>query len=194
MSFIKKYCFIAVIILISICSFYSLGFFDKYLVFEDVYNKNYVFGGFSYTGQLKDGKFENIGFMELSNGSKIFAQFENGVFSGKFIYIDKDMLCFKGTYENGIITDGVFSNPKGDAVIKNTNNVVFSSTDGWSYTGKVNFNGQCGRGTFKYADGSIYEGEFLRGLANKKGTYYNENGDVVYSGDFYNGSFNFTKS
>ncbi len=193
MSFIKKYSPVLVVIFISVCALYSLGFLDNYLI-KDVSSKKYVFGDFSYTGQLKNGKFENTGLISLSNETKFWGQFKNGDLTGKFVYIDSDMLCFVGTFVDGTIVDGVFSNNIGRAIIKNDNNVNFESFKGWSYTGKINSTGQYGFGGFKYVDGSEYKGDFLHGLANNNGTYYTKDGEVIYSGNFRNGLFDLPKT
>ena len=59
MSFIKKYYPTMIVLIILLCSFYSLGVFDVYFI-ENVCEKKYELGDFSYTGELKDGKFEEF--------------------------------------------------------------------------------------------------------------------------------------
>ena len=170
MSFIKKYYPVFIVVLVFVCAIYSLGLMDEYFM-EDVYCKNYELGDFSYTGHLKNGKFEKDGLISLSNEAKFWGQFKDGDLIGRFVYIDSDMLCFTGTFKDGVIVDGIFTNNLGRAIVKSDNNVDFKGFKGWSYVGKINTNGPFGFGNFKYADGSEYRGEFLGGLANKNGTY-----------------------
>ena len=186
MSFVKKYYPTLVILAVVLCSFYSLGIFDIYFI-EDVSEKKYELGDFSYTGKLKDGKFEDTGVIYLEDGAKFFGQFRNGNFSGNFVYVNKDMLSFYGTFTDDTIVDGIYSNEKGKAVIKNDNKVNYKSFENWSYEGDFNINGQCNMGTFIYPNGNKYEGEFLNGLANNNGTYYTSGDEVIYSGNFQNG-------
>ena len=183
---IKRYCPSVIVFIIFLCSFYSLGGFDIYFI-EDVCEKKYELGDFSYTGNLKDGKFENTGVIYLADGSKFFGQFKNGNFSGNFVYINKDMLSFCGTFKDDVIVDGIFSDEQGKAIIKNNNDVDYKSFENWCYSGKVNINGQYGNGTFVYPNGNKYNGEFLNGLANNNGTYYTKNGEIIFSGNFQKG-------
>ena len=165
MSFFKKYYPTMIILIILLCAFYSLGGFDIYFI-EDVCEKKYELGDFTYTGQLKDGKFDNMGVICLDDGSKFFGQFRNGNFSGNFVYVNKDMLSFYGTFKDDTIVDGIFTNERGKAIIKNDDNINYESFEKWSYIGKVNINGQYGLGTFIYPNGSRYDGNFSNGLAN----------------------------
>ena len=46
-----------------------------------------------------------------------------------------------------------------------------------------------GQGSFTYADGSFYQGDFMNGKRHGKGTYTHFDGSI-YSGDFKNGKYN----
>ena len=62
--------------------------------------------------------------------------------------------------------------------------------EGDIYIGKMDFRGRMiGEGTYIFAEGDRYEGEFSENQFSGKGTYYFASGDV-YEGDFQNSDFN----
>ncbi|MBP5427398.1 MAG: hypothetical protein J6Y29_05885 [Clostridiales bacterium] len=170
---------------ISICSLYAFGLFDS-IYMEYVENKRYELGGFTYTGNLVDGKFQNKGIITLGDKMCV-GEFKKGKFDGFFTYSDNNDFLMYGVYQDGDIVGGGIKIQDGGIAINKDNEIKYRSGSGWEYTGKLGKNGQYGFGKFTYKDGSSYEGDFSKGLANGEGDFRCKN--MSYTGDFLSGLF-----
>lgn len=178
---------ILTLIIIFICTIYSLGFFDQYFM-KKVNEKNYKLGNFLYTGTILNGKFQDEGIIIFLDSDSVYkGSFKDGYFNGPFTYISQNGWSLRGIFENGYVLDcELLTN--NDKILINKNS--YKSNKGWSYIGDLNKTGQNGKGIFNYADGNKYEGYFSHGLATESGTFCDKDGTIKYQGNLLNGLFN----
>lgn len=174
------------LIFIFVCWAYSFGALDMFLM-RYVEYKEYELGGFTYTGNILDGKFQNKGIITIGNRAQYVGEFDKGKFDGFFTYSDNDNFRIYGVYVDSDIIGGGINTKNGKISIIEDNEILYKSNNGCEYRGKLGINGQYGLGIFTYKDGARYNGNFIKGLANKKGTYSSK--DISYEGNFLNGLF-----
>ena len=170
-------------IILSAC--YALDLFGGRNVLQ-VDDKEYEAGGFNFSGELADGRFSGYGVIDLLNGERYRGGFSDGRFDGEGVFDHTSHNWrFAGVYTEGQADGGTFYLAD-DTIVFNEN--VFTGSI-WSYSGALSEQGQSGVGTFVFADGSVYSGSFLSGLANGEGAYTTAGGDTVYAGSFKDGLF-----
>lgn len=165
---------------------YSFGVFDVFLM-EYVNDREYELGGFTYTGNIVDGKFESKGIITVDNHAQYVGEFDKGKFDGFFTYSDNDNFRIYGVFVDDNIIGGGVNTAEGKISIIENDEILYKRNDGCEYRGNLGANGQYGQGKFTYKDGSSYEGNFQRGLANKEGVY--SSNSIRYEGSFLNGLF-----
>lgn len=168
------------------CWAYSLGMLDKFFL-QYVEYKKYATGDFTYTGNMLNGKFQNKGIVTVGNRAQYVGEFDKGKFDGFFTYSDNDNFRIYGVYVDSSIIGGGVNTKNGKISIIEDNEVLYKSNNGCEYKGKLGASGQYGIGSFTYKDGGKYEGNFLKGLANKEGVYTFDG--ISYEGNFLNGVF-----
>ena len=109
--------FFAAAVVLSAC--HALGVFgDESLIWVD--GKKYPIGGFTYIGELKNGKFNGVGWIYMENGENYTGGFADGRFEGEGTFTDADgNIIYSGGFKNGLF-DGYG---------------VYTSPGGWSYEG-----------------------------------------------------------
>jgi hypothetical protein len=121
-----------------------------------------------YLGQIKEGKFEGKGELNIKGISKYNGEFKNDLPEGKGIFED---------YENNYKYDGDWSMGK-----KNGRGVLVFS-DGTKYEGDFKNDLYDGNGIIKFNNGNVYEGEFVEGNIKGKGKFVWNDGKK-YDGDY----------
>jgi hypothetical protein len=155
-----------------------------------VERKEYTSEGFVYTGTLFDGKFDGEGELTFSNGDTYKGGFSDGRMDGPGTYRAASGWRYEGVFLQGEMTElGVLYAENGDVLRREEDIFAFVSAQGWAYAGGLDERGQTGKGKFVFPDGSVYEGDFLRGLADGQGSYTAPNGESVYTGGFRAGLF-----
>jgi len=154
----------------------------------------YPAGGFYFSGLLKNGYFNDNGFIRFDDGDTYIGGFTDGRFDGEAVYnggvgADGDW-SFDGVFQTGRIGSGVFYLNDGTAVVfDNSKNITDYISQSWQYSGGLNERGQNGMGRFTFEDGSVYTGDFMNGLAFGEGVLTDASGNTVYYGEFVNGLF-----
>ena len=121
-----------------------------------------------YMGQLKEGKFEGKGELEIQGVSRYKGEFRNDLPEGKGIFED---------YEN-------FYKYNGDWVMGcKTGRGVLEFSDGTKYEGEFKNDLYDGIGVLKFSNGNKYEGEFVEGNVKGKGKF-NWNDGKRYDGEY----------
>jgi len=154
----------------------------------------YVSGGFTFSGELKDGQFSGDGTINFQDGSRYRGEFDDGRFDGEGAFHNNDGTDagdwrFYGTFQNGRAASGTFYLNDGAEITfdrSQAENTVVSPA--WQYSGSFNESGQSGTGSFTFEDGSVYTGEFFGGLAHGQGIYTSSEG-WFYEGSFQDGMF-----
>ncbi|MDY6784506.1 MAG: MORN motif-containing protein [Cyanobacteriota bacterium] len=121
-------------------------------------------GGDNYVGFVANGLPNGRGTFVYSGGDRYEGEFRNGLPNGRGRFVFQDDARYEGTFRNGVFVSGraIYSN--GDVyegsfdVVRNVESGEVSSQPG-------------GRGTFRFANGSRYVGEFFAGQPFGKGTF-----------------------
>ena len=176
---------IAVVVLFA-C--FALGVFDGEGV-SAVRDKDY--DEFTFSGNLRSGRFTGFGSISFRDGQSYSGNFALGRFDGEgTMYGPPQAWSFDGFFREGRIGSGVFNDRDGVSIVYERGETAdILHGDLWAYEGGFNELGQNGTGSFTFADGSVYTGGFMHGLAEGSGVYLNSFGDVVYAGDFKEGLF-----
>lgn len=165
---------------------FSDGVFEGYGLLTDI-------NGLVSEGTFRKGKLNGIGVLKFSKGDKYIGEFKDGLRSGNGRMIWADGNTFDGEWKNDTIN--------GKGVIRRKGLHVYAGkfTDG-KYDGqgvKVFENGDIFQGihraqwplsgTYVYANGDTYEGEFKGNMMDGKGVMVFSNG-AKYEGDFVKGA------
>lgn len=120
--------------------------------------------GNSYKGEWIEDKKSGEGTFQFTNGNKYVGQWQNDKYDGE------------GTlfYANGTIEKGIWANSE------------FLGSENLSSTGCISGNCTDGFGTYSYASGGKYVGEFVDGLRSGSGTFTWEDGQW-YKGNWKEG-------
>ena len=168
-------------------------------------------------GELKDGKLEGKGEMEIKGKYKYIGDFKHDLPNGKGYLED---YVNKYTYD-GDIVDGI---KDGKGILEYIDNTKYEGdfkedlydgegilkfNDGKIYEGEFKGGKIKGAGKFKWQDGKIYEGEYNNNMKNGNGKFFwNENkyydgqwvnnkqhgrGKIYYNGEEIEGIFRFGK-
>jgi len=121
-----------------------------------------------YLGQIKEGKFEGKGELNIEGISKYNGEFKNDLPEGKGIFED---------YENNYKYDGDWS------LGKKNGRGVLEFADGTKYEGDFKNDLYDGNGIIKFNNGNVYEGEFVEGNIKGKGKFVWNDGKK-YDGDY----------
>ena len=121
-----------------------------------------------YLGQIKEGKFEGKGELNIEGISKYNGEFKNELPEGKGIFED---------YENNYKYDGDWS------LGKKNGRGVLEFADGTKYEGDFKNDLYDGNGIIKFNNGNVYEGEFVEGNIKGKGKFVWNDGKK-YDGDY----------
>ena len=121
-----------------------------------------------YMGQLKEGKFEGKGELEIKDVSRYKGEFKNDLPHGKGTFEDfKNFYKYEGDWENG------YKNGRG----------VLEFLDGTKYEGEFKNDLYDGNGVLKFSNGNKYEGEFVEGNIKGKGKFVWNDGKR-YDGEY----------
>ena len=177
---------------------------------KDGYGIYYYKNGEKYQGEFKEDKKDGHGIYYYLDGERYEGEFKNGFAEGRGTYYFTDGEKYVGDYKedkrdghgiyfysNGNTYIGGFKNGKKDGkgalydsngnkikdlYFRNGQRIKKKEEDEEADILKEKINGIF---TKKYQEGK-YEGQFVNGLKNGKGTYYFDNGDK-YVGDFRDG-------
>lgn len=134
-------------------------------------------GGAIYVGQFMNGEIHGQGICTYADGSRYEGQWKHRYPEGYGTKNWTDGRQFSGQWRRGqpVQENGVFQQK----------NQPFTALDGGfvSQSGCIKGNCQNGQGTYAYADGSRYEGQFLAGQPHGQGVFNYPNGDY-YRGQF----------
>jgi S1-C subfamily serine protease len=149
-------------------------------VWHNCFGSQIMSNGDKYIGEFKDGRRNGQGTYYYDEGVYYAGEFKNGKFNGQGTTYYTD-----GKMKQGIWKDGNFQYAKTPNALKKPTRVagVTNLPDCPKNTWHNCF------GTFNYANGKIYVGEFKDGRRNGQGTYYYDEG-AYYVGEFKNGKFN----
>lgn len=182
--------FLAAVVTAAIALFacFSLGVFGGDGVLR-VDNKDY--NEFTFSGNLEDGHFSSYGTVYFQDGDRFSGNFTEGRFDGAGVfYATAGHWTFDGVFQNGRIGGGTLITGSGQPVTFERGQSGGTLTaDTWRYEGSLSERGQSGVGRFVFADGSVYTGGFLRGLADGEGTFADASGRIIYKGGFKDGLF-----
>ena len=121
-----------------------------------------------YLGQIKEGKFEGNGELNIEGISKYKGEFKNDLPEGKGTFEDfENLYKYNGDWEMG------YKNGKG----------VLEFHDGTIYEGEFKNDLYDGNGIIKFNNGNVYEGEFVEGNIKGKGKFVWNDGKK-YDGDY----------
>ena len=121
-----------------------------------------------YLGQLKEGKFEGKGELNIEGVSKYKGDFEYDLPNGKGIFEDfENLYKYNGDWEMG------YKNGKG----------VLEFHDGTIYEGEFKNDLYDGTGVIKFNNGNKYEGQFVEGNIKGKGKFIWNDGKK-YDGEY----------
>ena len=151
-------------------------------------------------GMWKDDKFSGWGRDSRSNGDVFEGRFENGMITGKGIFLDSKKNKYIGDFKEmkrwgkgklvtkEIFYEGEFLDNKlnGKGYIKFLKNEL-------EYSGTFKSDQIEGRGIFKWKNGDKYEGEVKNGKMHGIGKFKCHNGQI-YNGTFENGQIKDKKS
>ena len=152
-------------------------------------NALYDEGGFAYTGTLRAGKFSGQGRIEFAEGGWYEGGLAGGRFEGAGAFGSVDGWEFEGTFSGGKPVRGRFRTEESEFEADQESG-AYALPEGWRYMGLLGAKGPRGQGTFTFADGAVYQGEFLNGTpGGGQGTYTNAAGMVVYTGGWSGGLF-----
>ncbi|MEO0777999.1 MAG: caspase family protein [Bacteroidota bacterium] len=137
--------------------------------------------GAKYVGEFEAGEIHGLGVCYYTNGSKYSGQWEHRYPNGKGTKTYPDGTKWTGQWKMGKMVD-----EQGN-VLEETWVAKGEEADDGTNIQSGCISGDCvnGRGVFAYADGSKYEGEFVRSRLEGQGTFYYPNGDK-YVGAFRN--------
>lgn len=113
-----------------------------------------------YTGQFKDGVRSGIGTYEWNTGQKYSGQWQNDLRHGEGTYYESD-----GTVKIGVWKAGVYSGKAGEV-----SGCIYGDCAG-------------GYGTYLWASGEKYEGNWMSNMRNGQGTNYFIDGEK-YTGEW----------
>ena len=173
---------------------YAIGGLDNDSVME-ADSDEYGSGGIVYSGGLKNGLFNGLGYLAFLDGDNYYGSFRDGRFDGEGVYSYNDNTGalawqFKGLFQNGQTNSGKLYNDDNSLVIYvRSSDMDTLVGQNWRYSGSFDTRGQNGFGVFTYHDGSVYYGDFKNGLADGTGTYADTNGNMIYAGGFSSGLF-----
>lgn len=132
--------------------------------------------------QCVDDKYNGGGVATFANGSHYDGEFHDGHLSGRGVFYRQPGTS--GSRMEGNFTDGVLNGP-GRYVFPDVNE---------SYEGNVVDDEYDGTGTYRFSNGSFYEGEWSHGLPNGRGVWHATAGGPFgqphdYAGTWVNGCF-----
>ena len=153
---------------------------DNYYLYKGSMNKKNEISGKGY---------------QITNNYLYYGNFQNNLFNGKGLLINKDGSSLFGDWVNGVCTGKGFLKVnnkfeyEGDFFgNKKHGRGVETYPDGSKYDGEFKDNQKNGKGKCILSNGEIYEGEFKDDLFNGKGTYKWTLENREYTGDFKNGN------
>ena len=121
-----------------------------------------------YIGQLKEGKFDGKGELEIKDVSRYKGEFKNDLPHGKGTIEDfENLYKYEGDWESG------YKNGRG----------VLEFLDGTKYEGEFKNDLYDGNGVLKFSNGNKYEGEFVEGNIKGKGKFVWNDGKR-YDGEY----------
>ena len=176
----------AVVAIIAVLACFALGAFDGDGVVT-VDNKDFM--EFTFSGDLRDGLFHGYGSVNFNDGERFSGEFYGGRFDGQgAFYSANDEWNLYGVFLSGELNIGKLNTDHGRAVtLERDAGSATLTGEAWLFDGSVNDHGQIGEGTFVFADGSVYTGSFLNGLADGEGTLMDSSGRIIYEGGFKEG-------
>jgi hypothetical protein len=177
---------VALLIVASAC--FALGVFDGDGVVP-VDGIDYV--EFTFSGGLRDGLFYGLGSVYFHDGERFSGEFADGRFDGPgAFYSAQGEWNFSGVFLSGEISEGTLITDRGETVTLERGDAVdMLFGEAWLFGGSFDYRGQTGHGTFVFADGSVYTGSFLDGLADGDGTFKDAAGRMIFLGSFSGGLF-----
>jgi len=148
---------------------------------------------FSLIGMWKEDKFSGWGRESRCNGDVFEGRYENGLLSGKGIFLNAKNDKYIGDFKymrrwgkgklatNKFIYEGDFYNND----IHGKGQIIFIENEA-EYKGSFQKNKISGKGVFTWKNGDRYEGEVQNGLLHGLGKYIYKNGKI-FEGIFYKG-------
>ena len=139
--------------------------------------------GAIYIGEFMDGEIHGIGACHYSDGSKYQGEWVYRYPEGRGTKTLPDGTKWTGRWKKGQPIDD-----NGDIVLNlfPGKDIAAEEGNGNIQTGCISGDCENGEGAFAYADGSKYEGRFVKGKPGGKGVFTHFDGDR-YEGEFKNG-------
>jgi hypothetical protein len=142
--------------------------------------------GDRYEGSFTEGQFHGQGTMYYVNGSRYYGSWKNNEKDGQGTFVDSNGRTKTGIWRNGQLVETA-ERPMVQSTHQQSNH-----NEAGNHSVSTGFERDCneeycrdGLGTYIYADGSKYVGEFKYGYPEGKGKVYYANGDV-YEGSWAN--------
>lgn len=154
---------------------------DHYFIYHSGYVQHQKCTEGYYSGQLCNDEKCGQGELIYSNGDTYKGSFMNNQKEGKGILKYNNGDLYEGTFwHDEPYGDGSYLYHNGDRIdIENDGqNKVMYFANGDIYRGEWNQNEFEGLGVYVYEDGTVYEGEFKKGMKEGNGTLYYNNNDV----------------
>ena len=154
----------------------------------------------SYTGAMKDGKYEGKGVLIKPNKDRFEGTFKAGLLEGIGLFVAATGDSYEGEFKSQLFHgNGRWESLIGDVFTGNFNNGVLDGEgtitrlDGSSYSGNIQGYRPHGKGALTQENGDIYVGEFQRGVFNGTGTLTlkeaRDDGTKIVKGEWKNGQF-----
>ncbi len=124
-----------------------------------------------YEGGFVDGKRHGPNGILITAFTKYIGEFANDLKDGQGTLIHNDTSTYKGSFRQGMFHG----------------HGVSCDADGRVYTGEYENGLEHGAGEERFSDGSIFRGEFKEGTRCGVGSLLNKNGEVEYSGQWFDG-------
>lgn len=143
-------------------------------------------------GDFEDGLPHGKVSLRYANGDRFRGVVQNGIDTGRGVYVTAEGAKLNGSFRDGIIEGEVVSESPDGEVFRGTfrnserETGVVIYPDGTRYEGPFASGEPSGTGILELPDGGVYEGTFSGGEPNGNGVFTAANGDV-YRGTFANG-------
>jgi len=137
--------------------------------------------GAKYVGQFKNGEIHGIGACYYTDGSKYQGEWANRFPEGRGTKTFEDGRQWTGTWQKGQPID-----EKGEVIVELFPESKIGTEEITIQTGCLSGDCETGYGTYAYADGSKYEGDFANGKPQGTGTFTYANNET-FVGTFKSG-------
>ncbi len=156
--------------------------------------------GGSYTGAMKDGKYDGKGVLTMPNKDRYEGEFKLGSLEGIGLFVGASGDSYEGAFKSSAFHgNGRWESKTGEIFTGNFNNGnlegegTITQLGGLSYSGNIQGFRPHGKGALTLENGDIYVGEFQRGNFHGAGTLTlkeaRDDGTTIQKGEWRAGLF-----